>query len=83
MYDYSGNLQRHANHTVKYSDMIRFFELYPTVTYIFDSTMTSELHDAFLSKLQSVIEDKKLPVEDLSRALNILVRISAYSSFDQ
>ena len=61
--------------------MIRFFEVYPQVTYIFDSTMTEELHEAFLAKLKSVIDDKKLPVEDLCRAFNILVKLSAYSTF--
>ena len=61
--------------------MIRFFEVYPEVTYIFESTMTPELYDAFLSRLQSVIGDKKLPTEDLCRAFNILVRLSPYSSF--
>ena len=38
-------------HSMKYSDMIRFFEVYPDVTYIYDSTMTAEIHDAFLAKL--------------------------------
>ena len=68
---------------MKYSDMIRFFEVYPDVTYIYDSTMTAELHDAFLAKLKTVILDKKLPVEDLCRAFNILVRMSPYSGFDE
>jgi len=63
--------------------MIRFFEVYPQVTYIFDSTMSSELYLAFLAKLNTVIDDKKMPIEDLSRALNILVRLSAYSGFDE
>ena len=68
---------------MKYSDMIRFFEVYPNVTYIYDSTMTAELHDAFLAKLKTVIEDKRMPVEDVCRAFNILVRLSPYSGFDQ
>ena len=68
---------------MKYSDMIRFFEVYPDVTYIYDSTMSVELHDAFLAKLKSVIGDKKMPVEDVCRAFNILVRMSAYSGFNQ
>ena len=63
--------------------MIRFFEIYPDVTYIFDSTMTAEVHEAFLSRMQAVIGDKKMPIEDLCRAFNILVRISAYSSFSE
>ena len=68
---------------MKYSDMIRFFEVYPDVTYIYDSTMTAELHDAFLAKLKTVIEDKRMPIEDLCRAFNVLVRMSAYSGFNQ
>ena len=63
--------------------MIRFFEVYPNVTYIYDSTMTTELHDAFLAKLKTVIEDKRIPVEDVCRAFNILVRLSPYSGFNQ
>ena len=68
---------------MKYSDMIRFFEVYPDVTYIYESTMTAELHDAFLAKLKIVIQDKKLPVEDVCRAFNILVRMSPYSGFEE
>ena len=63
--------------------MIRFFEVYPNVTYIYESTMTPEGHAAFLTKLKTVVGDKKLPTEDLCRAFNILVRISAYSGFDE
>ena len=62
--------------------MIRFFEVYPDVTYIFDSTMSNEIHEAFLAKLNTVIDAKRLPMEDLCRVLNILVRLSAYSRFD-
>lgn len=72
-----------ASHNVKYSDMIRFFEVYPDVTYIFESTMTEELHQAFLKRLNAVIEAKRLPMEDLCRVLNILVRLSAYGRFDE
>ena len=70
-----------TQHFVKYSDMIRFFEIYPNVTYIFAGTMSREIHDAFLSRLQVVIEDKKMPTEDLCRAFNVLVRLSPYSTF--
>ena len=68
--------------TVKYSDMIRFLEVFPEVTYIYEHTMTKELYSAFMHKLQGVIRDKKLPTEDLCRVFNILVRISPYSNFD-
>ena len=79
----AGGASANQSHAMKYSDMIRFFEVYPQVTYIFDSTMTEELHEAFLAKLKTVVEDKKMPVEDLCRAFNILVRLSAYSSFEE
>ena len=62
--------------------MIRFLEVFPEVTYIYEHTMTKELYSAFMSKLQGVIRDKKLPTEDLCRVFNILVRISPYSNFD-
>lgn len=63
--------------------MIRFYEIYPEVTYIFESTMTAELHEAFLAKINTVIDAKRLPMEDLCRVLNILVRLSAFSRFDE
>ena len=72
-----------SNVNIKYADVIRFFEVYPDVTYIFDSTMTSEVHKAFLKRLKSVIGDKKMPIEDLCRAFNVLVRLSAYSGFEE
>ena len=45
--------------------------------------MTAELHEAFLKKLNAIIDAKRLPMEDLCRVLNILVRLSAYSRFDE
>ena len=68
--------------TVKYSDMVRFLEVFPQVTYIYEHTMTNDLYSAFMEKVQQVVRDKKLPTEDLCRVFNILVRISAYSNFD-
>lgn len=65
---------------MKYSDMLRFFEVYPEVTYIFDNTMNEELYTEFTKKIQSVIKDKKFPTEDACRVFNILVRISPYQS---
>ena len=35
-------------HTVKYSDLIKFFEVFPNVTYIYDHTMNSELYQVFI-----------------------------------
>lgn len=85
IYDYTlaSQLQNQSQHGMKYSDMIRFFEVYPNVSYIFDSTMTAELHDAFLAKLKTVIADKRMPVEDVCRVFNILVKLSPYSGFNQ
>lgn len=64
--------------TLKYSDMLRFFEIFPEVSYIYDNTMSEELYSLFLEKIQAVIKDKKFPTEDACRVFNILVRISPY-----
>ena len=79
---YGSGVPKSHQYSMKYSDMIRFFEVYPDVTYIYESTMTEELYGAFLTKLSTVIEDKKMPIEDVCRAFNILVRMSPYSGFD-
>eukprot|EP00347_Sterkiella_histriomuscorum_P005947 403354650 len=63
---------------IKYSDMLRFFEIFPEVSYIYDNTMSEELYLAFIQKISEVIRDKKFPTEDLCRTFNILVRISPY-----
>ncbi|CDW77722.1 UNKNOWN [Stylonychia lemnae] len=64
--------------TMKYSDMLRFFEIFPEVSYIYDNSMSEEIYLTFLNKIQAVIKDKKFPTEDLCRVFNILVRISPY-----
>ena len=79
---YGGGTPKAHQYNMKYSDMIRFFEVYPDVTYIYESTMTEELYGAFLKKLSTVIEDKNMPIEDVCRAFNILVRMSPYSGFN-
>ena len=66
-------------HTLNYSDMLRFFEVYPDVSYIYDHTMNPELSTIFSNKITAVIRDKKFPTEDLCRVFNILVRTSPYS----
>ena len=63
---------------LKYSDMIRFFEIFPEVSYIFDSTMNEELYKVFVIKISQVMKDKKFPTEDVARVFSILVRISPY-----
>lgn len=37
--------------SLKYSDMLRFFEIFPEVSYIYDNTMTDELYTAFIEKI--------------------------------
>lgn len=63
---------------LKYSDMLRFFEIFPEVSYIFDNTMSEDLYRLFVQKISSVIKDKKFPTEDACRVFNILVRISSF-----
>jgi hypothetical protein len=63
---------------IKYSDMLRFFEIFPEVSYIFENTMNEDLYKVFTHKISHVMKDKKFPTEDVSRVFNILVRISPY-----
>ena len=65
--------------SLRYSDMLRFFEIFPEVSYIYDNTMTEELYSAFEDKIVGVLKDKKFPTEDVCRVFNVLVRISPYS----
>lgn len=37
--------------TVGYSDMIKFFELFPKISYIYDHSMSTELHNVFVAKM--------------------------------
>ena len=64
--------------TIRYSDLVRFFEVYPEVSYIFDNTMSNEVYSAFISNIIPLIQDKKFPTEDVCKVFNILIRISAY-----
>lgn len=59
--------------------MLRFFEVFPEVSYIYETAMNEELYLAFTQKIKSVIKDKKFPTEDACRVFNILVRIHPYS----
>jgi len=36
---------------IKYSDMIRFFEIFPDVNYIYDNNMTEDLYKLFTGKI--------------------------------
>lgn len=67
-----------ASSGLKYSDMIRFFEIFPEVSYIYESSMSEEMYKQFTKKIQLVMKDKKFPTEDICRVFNIMVRISPY-----
>jgi hypothetical protein len=75
-------LPNEEDSSVKYSDMIRFFEVFPDVSYIYDHTMNSELYKIFLRKIKQVLGSNRFPTEDLCRVFNILVHISPYSQFN-
>ena len=62
--------------------MIRFFEVFPNVSYIYEHTMNTELYQIFMKRIKQVITNSKFPTEDLCRVFNILVRISPYSQFN-
>lgn len=64
---------------VKYSDMIRFFEVFPNVSYIYDHTMNTEIYQLFMRKISAVLASNRFPTDDLCRVFNILMRISPYS----
>ena len=41
--------------------MIRFFEVFPNVTYIYDHTMNSELYKIFMKRIKEVLSNSKFP----------------------
>lgn len=41
--------------SLKYSDMLRFMEIFPEVTYIYDNTMSEDLYLQFMLKIKSVL----------------------------
>ena len=57
--------------------MIRFFEIYPEVSHIYDTTMGPELYTQFINSIRPVMIDKKFPTLDVCRVFNIIVRIWA------
>ena len=63
---------------LKYNDLLRFFEIYPEVSYIYENTMSSEVFEQFVETVQKLIKDKKFPTEDICKTFNILVRISPF-----
>ena len=63
---------------LKYSDLLRFFEIYPEVSYIYENTMSSEIYNHFISTIHPLLKDKKLPTEDVCKTFNIMIRICGY-----
>ncbi|MFN9908386.1 MAG: hypothetical protein ACK56F_20040, partial [bacterium] len=61
--------------SVKYTDMIRFFEVFPNVSYIYDHTMNTALYKVFMAIIGHVVTNNRFPRDDLCRIFNILVRI--------
>lgn len=43
---------------LSYSDIIKFFELFPKVTYIYDTMMNQEIHGIFVAKIKEIIKSK-------------------------
>jgi len=68
---------------MKYSDLIRFFEVFPKVSYIYESRMNDNLYSTFLSTVKPVLMDKKFPIEDICRVFNILVKISPFTTWNE
>ena len=65
---------------LSYSDMIRFFQIFPKITYIYDHSMNSDLHGIFISKVKEIIKQKSLPTEDLCKIFDIIVKTTAFAS---
>ena len=67
---------------LSYSDTIRFFELFPQVSYIYDHMMTNELQAQFQTKVMEIIKSRQLPPEDVCRIFNILATTTPYATAD-
>jgi hypothetical protein len=68
---------------LSYTDVIRYFELYPRVSFLYDHTMTTELHQQMLDKFGVLLQNTRaLPTEDIARIFNILVQTSPYRTSD-
>ena len=63
---------------VKYTDLLRFMEIYPEVSYIYETTMTPEISRAFEKKVARILKERRFPTEDACRVFNVMVRTSAY-----
>ena len=61
--------------SVKYSDLLTFFEIYPEISYIYLNTMSEDTYSYFVATVAPLIKDKKVPTKDICRVFNILVRI--------
>jgi hypothetical protein len=65
---------------LRYSDVLRFLEVYPRVTHIYEHTMTDDICYSFLQKVGPLLKDNKFPADDLCRVFAILIDISPYLS---
>lgn len=72
-------LEANEQEKVKYSDLLKFYEIYPEVNYIYDNTMSEEHYKTFVKSIGILIKDKKFPTEDVCKVFNILIRISPYT----
>lgn len=58
--------------------MIKFFEIFPQVNYIYENTMSSEVYDKFFTIISPLMKDKKFPIVDVCRVFDIILKISPY-----
>lgn len=61
-----------------YQDLLRFFEIYPEVVYIYENTMSAESYKYFVDNMQQVLTLKKFPMQDVCRVFNVLSRTCQY-----
>ena len=57
-----------------YQDLLRFFEIYPEVVYIYENTMSAESYKYFIDNMEQVLTLKKFPMQDVCRVFNVLSR---------
>jgi hypothetical protein len=67
--------------SVKYSDLVRFFEVFPDVTYIYENSMNTEIYQHFVETVFPLLKDSKFPTEDVCRVFSIMVRISPFHDY--
>jgi hypothetical protein len=63
---------------VKYSDFLKFFEVYPEVVHIYENTMNSEIYHRFIKTATPLVKDMKFPTGDLCRVFNTIVKSCSF-----